>query len=73
MAGIRSLAKDTVLYGLSSIIGRFLNWLLVPLYVYKLQTQGEYGTVTFLYSWMALLIILLTYGMETGFFPVRKR
>ena len=68
MAGIRSLAKDTVLYGLSSIIGRFLNWLLVPLYVYKLQTQGEYGTITFLYSWMALLIILLTYGMETGFF-----
>ncbi|MDR3268737.1 MAG: polysaccharide biosynthesis C-terminal domain-containing protein [Tannerella sp.] len=66
--GIRRLAKDTAIYGLSSIIGRFLNWMLVPLYVRVLDTTGEYGIVTNLYGWTALLLVLLTYGMETGFF-----
>lgn len=67
MAGIKSLAKDTAIYGTSSIVGKFLNWLLVPLYTYKLA-QGEYGEVTDLYSWMAILLVILTYGLETGFF-----
>lgn len=67
MAGVKSLAKDTVIYGLSSIVGRFLNWLLVPLYTVKL-TAGEYGIVTNLYAYVALILIVLTYGMETGFF-----
>lgn len=68
MAGIKSLAKETVIYGLSSIIGRFLNWCLVPLYTYKLTTTGDFGIVTNLYAWMALLLVILTYGLETGFF-----
>lgn len=68
MAGIKSLAKDTAIYGTSSIIGRFLNWCLVPLYTYKLATTGEFGMVTYLYSWMALLLVILIYGLETGFF-----
>lgn len=67
MAGVKSLAKDTAIYGLSSIVGRFLNWLLVPLYTIKL-TQGEYGVVTNIYAYVALTLIVLTYGMETGFF-----
>ena len=68
MAGeVKSLAKDTVIYGLSSIVGRFLNWLLVPLYTAKLAT-GQYGIVTNVYAYVALLLIILTYGMETGFF-----
>lgn len=67
MAGMKSLAKDTAVYGLSSIIGKFLNWCLVPLYV-NVFAAGEYGTVTYLYSLMALLLVILTYGMETGFF-----
>ena len=67
MAGIKSLAKDTAIYGMSSIIGRFLNWCLVPLYTYKLAT-GEFGDVTNLYAWMALLLVILIYGLETGFF-----
>lgn len=67
MAGLKSLAKDTALYGVSSILGRFLNWCLVPLYTYKLSVEA-FGSVTNLYSWMALLLILLTYGLETGFF-----
>jgi len=67
MAGIRSLAKDTAVYGLSSIVGRFLNWLLVPLYTNVFVT-GEYGVVTYVYSIVAVALIILTYGMETGFF-----
>ncbi|MDR2470376.1 MAG: lipopolysaccharide biosynthesis protein [Tannerella sp.] len=67
-AGIRRLAKDTATYGLSSIIGRFLNWMLVPMYVRVLEGTGEYGIVTNLYGWMALLLVILTCGMETGFF-----
>ncbi len=72
MAGIKSLAKDTAIYGLSSIVGRFLNWLLVPLYTFKL-TQPQYGTVTNLYAYVALTLIVLTYGMETGFFRFVNR
>lgn len=67
MAGIKSLAKDTVVYGLSSIVGRFLNWCLVPLYVYLFPTQ-EYGVVTYLYGVTAVMLVILNYGMETGFF-----
>lgn len=67
MAGIKSLAKDTAVYGLSSIIGRFLNWCLVPLYT-TLFLPEEYGVVTFVYTVVALALIVLTYGMETGFF-----
>lgn len=65
---LRGLVKDTAVYGLSSIIGRFLNWALVPLYTRVLQDTGEFGIVTNLYAWTALLLIILTYGMETGFF-----
>ncbi len=69
MGNLKSLAKDTVLYGLSSIIGRFLNYLLVPLYTAKLSAaSGGYGVVTNVYAYTALLMIILTYGMETGFF-----
>jgi O-antigen/teichoic acid export membrane protein len=67
MAGIKSLAKDTAIYGLSSIIGRFLNWCLVPIYTIMFPAN-EYGVVTVVYSAVALLLIILTYGLETGFF-----
>ena len=67
MAGIKSLAKETAVYGLSSIIGRFLNWCLVPLYT-RLFPEDMYGVVTYVYSIVALTLIILTYGMETGFF-----
>jgi Membrane protein involved in the export of O-antigen and teichoic acid len=65
---MKRLAKDTVIYGLSSILGKFLNWCLVPLYTYKLHSTGDYGVVNYLYGWTAFLQIVLTYGMETGFF-----
>lgn len=62
------LAKDTAIYGVSSIVGKFMNWLLVPLYTHVLASSADYGIVTNLYSWTALLLVILTYGMETGFF-----
>ena len=67
MPSIKSLAKDTAIYGVSSIIGRFLNWCLVPLYTICFPV-AEYGVVTFVYSVVAVALIILTYGMETGFF-----
>ena len=73
MSEMKSLAKDTAIYGLSSIIGKFLNYLLVPLYTYVLEREADYGIVTNLYAWTALLLVLLTYGMETGFFRFANR
>ena len=67
MGKLKSLAKDTAIYGVSSILGRFLNWCLVPLYTITFA-QAEYGVVTFVYSVVAVVLIVLTYGMETGFF-----
>lgn len=67
MAGIKSLARDTAVYGLSSIVGRFLNWCLVPLYTITFS-QADYGVVTLVYSVVAVAMLVLTYGMETGFF-----
>ena len=69
MANLKSLAKDTAIYGLSSIVGRFLNYLLVPLYTAKLSAEsGGYGVITNVYAYVALLLVILTYGMETTFF-----
>lgn len=67
MAGIKSLAKDTAIYGMSSIVGKFLNWCLTPLYTYVLVTE-QYGIFTNFYALTALMLVLLTYGLETGFF-----
>ena len=69
MASLKSLAKDTAIYGLSSIIGRFLNYLLVPIHTSAMSAQsGGYGVVTNVYAWVALVLVILTCGMETGFF-----
>jgi len=73
MSEMKSLAKDTAIYGVSSIVGKFLNYLLVPLYTYVLKQTADYGIVTNLYAWTALLLVLLTYGMETGFFRFANR
>ena len=69
MAGLKSLAKDTAIYGLSSIVGRFLNYLLTPLYTEVLAaSSGKYGIVSNVYAYTALILVFLTFGMETGFF-----
>ena len=69
MANLKSLAKDTAIYGLSSIVGRFINYLLVPVYTFSLPAaSGGYGVITNVYAWTALAMVLLTFGMETTFF-----
>ncbi len=69
MPKLSNLARDTAIYGLSSIVGRFLNYLLVPLYTQKMTAaSGDYGIVTNAYAYTALLLALLTYGMETTLF-----
>lgn len=67
MNPFKKLASDTVIYGMSSIVGRFLNWWLMPLYV-TLFAPDVYGIVTNLYAYVAFFMVFLTYGMETGFF-----
>ncbi len=69
MSKLKSLVKDTAIYGLSSIVGRFLNYLLVPLYTAKMSVEsGNYGVVTNVYAWTAILLVFLTFGFETTFF-----
>lgn len=69
MANLKSLAKDTAIYGLSSIVARFVNYLLVPIQTARFTAEGgQYGVITNVYAYTALLIIILTYGMETTFF-----
>ena len=66
---LKKLFSDSVVYGLSSIVGRFLNYLLVPLYTYKIAAStGGYGVVTNMYAYTGLLLVILTFGMETTFF-----
>ena len=69
MANLKALAKDTAIYGLSSIVGRFLNYLLVPLYThYMPKASGDYGVSTNMYAYTALFFAILTFGMETTLF-----
>ncbi|MFV0365205.1 MAG: lipopolysaccharide biosynthesis protein [Mangrovibacterium sp.] len=72
MSQFKKLASDTAIYGVSSIVGRFLNWWLVPYYSH-LFLPSEYGVVTNLFSYMAFVLVILTYGMETGYFRYASR
>lgn len=67
MNPFKKLAGDTAIYGVSSIVGRFLNWWLVPYYSFLFAPE-VYGVVTNLYSYVAFLLVFLIYGMETSFF-----
>lgn len=67
MSTLKKLASQTAIYGLSSIVGRFLNYLLTPFLVAAFST-AQYGIITEMYSYVAFLVVLLTYGMETAFF-----
>lgn len=72
MSALKKLAGQTGIYGISSIVGRFLNYLLVPLYTTKFLA-AEYGVVTEFYAYVAVLQVLLTYGMETGYFRFSEK
>lgn len=72
MAALKKLASQTAIYGISHMAGRFLNYLLVPLYTNIFNPQ-EYGINTQLYAYVAFFNVLLTYGMETAFFRFASR
>lgn len=65
---LKKLAGDTLIYGMGTIVPRLLNYLLVPVYTYWVFSPEQYGKVTELYAFVAILLVLLTYGMEISFF-----
>jgi O-antigen/teichoic acid export membrane protein len=68
LTAIKDLAGQTVLYGVTTIVGRLLNYLLVPLHTYVFGNPAQYGVVGEMYAWVSLFIVILTYGMETAYF-----
>jgi O-antigen/teichoic acid export membrane protein len=70
---IRTLAKQTFIYGFGTIVPRFMNYGILTFLYTRVFTKAEYGVVTELYAWMVLLLIVLTYGMETGFFRFAQK
>ena len=69
---LKKLLGETAVYGLSSVVGRLLNYLLVPLYT-DVFLPADYGIVTEIYAYVAFLVVLLTYGLETAFFRFSKK
>lgn len=67
MSPLRKLAGQTAIYGVSSIVGRLLNYFLVPFYT-RIFSREQFGVVTEMYAYVAFLVVILTYGMETAFF-----
>ncbi|MDD4210696.1 MAG: oligosaccharide flippase family protein, partial [Bacteroidales bacterium] len=68
MVELKKLANQTLIYGGTTIVGRLLNYLLVPFHTYIFLDPKNYGVVGEMYAWVALLMVILTYGMETAFF-----
>jgi O-antigen/teichoic acid export membrane protein len=68
MAGTKSLAKDSVIYGGSSILVKMISWITTPLFAYNFNQPGDFGVMTNLYAYAALFMVILTFGLETGFF-----
>ena len=69
---LKRLASDTAIYGLPSIVGRALNFLLVPLYT-RIFSEAEYGTVSLLYSIIPVVMVLLVFRLETAYFRFGTR
>lgn len=73
MNEVRTLAKQTIIYGFGTIVPRFLNYGILTFFYTRIFTKAQYGIITELYAWMVLLLIVLTYGMETGFFRFSQK
>lgn len=69
---IKSLAGQTIVYGMGTIVPRLINYFLVPFYT-RIFDQSSYGQITELYAYLAFLLVLLTYGMETAFFRFAQK
>jgi O-antigen/teichoic acid export membrane protein len=72
LSRIRQLVSQTAIYGLSSIVGRLLNYLLVPLYTYLFTTE-QYGVVSEFYAYAGFFAVVLIWGLETGYFRFRQQ
>ena len=72
MSQIKKLAGQTAYYGISSILGRVLNFLLLPIWTDRLD-KAEYGSVSYLYTYIAIMLIIYTFGMETAFFRFSRK
>ena len=74
MRGVRKLAGQTMIYGLGTIIPRFLHYaVMTPFYTRIFTDTSDYGIITEMYAWIVLLLVILTYGMETGFFRFSQK
>ena len=72
MGLLKKLAKETAVYGLSTILGRLINYLLIILYT-DAFVVGEYGKYSLVYAWVTFFNIIYTYGMETAYFRFASR
>jgi O-antigen/teichoic acid export membrane protein len=70
---VKKLAGQTLIYGLGTIVPRFLNYGILTFFYTRIFQKQEYGVVTELYAWMVLFLVVLTYGMETGFFRFAQK
>jgi O-antigen/teichoic acid export membrane protein len=70
---VRKLAGQTLIYGLGTIVPRFLNYAILTFFYTRIFNKAQYGVVTELYAWMVILLVILTYGMETGFFRFSQK
>ena len=70
MSAVKRLGAQIFVYGLATVLPRALSFLLLPLYTSVFKEASGYGEYIFIYSWIALFNVLLTYGMETSFFMV---
>ena len=73
MSVIKKLASQTAVYGLSTMLGRFLNFLLVPLYLSKLSGAADYGIVSVMFTYASFMAIVFAMGLETAFFHFSKK
>jgi O-antigen/teichoic acid export membrane protein len=73
LKALRKLSGETAIYGIPSIVGRFLNWWLNPYWTYMFVQQEELGRISNIYAYVAFLFVILTYGMETGYFRFASR
>lgn len=64
---IKALSKETLIYGTNTIVGRFLNFLFVPLYT-NIFAPGEFGIIANIYAYIAILNVFFTIGLESGYF-----
>lgn len=70
---LKTLASQTAVYGLSTMVGRFLNFLLVPLYTYSLHTVADYGVVSVMFTYASLFAVIFSFGMETSYFYFARK